>query len=457
MTKRLFKIFSIVLLFACIISLCACEATTDPGQNNNGEEDVFVEQDYVSQLKLNMNSNTKKAVVTVKTYVDGDTTHFNVPDGIAENNVLKARYLGINTPESTGQIEPWGKAASNFTKSKLKSAQSIIIESDDDKWNLDSTGGRYLVWVWYRTSEDSDYRNLNIEILQNGLALASNTARTRYGEIGVNALDQAKKLKLKVYSGEQDPDFYYGDAQVLTLKEIRTNIQKYEATTVAFDAVVTKNYGDALYVENFDEETQLYYGIYVYLGYSLSGQGLEIVSVGNLVRFVGSLQYYETGGTYQIANLKYQAMRPNDPTNIKLIESGHTAAYTLTDPDTFENGKVSIEMIEIAEDETETKTVKEFDYAYLALNTSIEMKDLEIKSIYTTNNESSSSNGAMTFTCVVNGITVKVRTVVLYDENNKVITADAYEGKTIDVKGFVDYYDGEYQIKVFSPKDINIH
>ena len=452
MVKRFIKIFSIVILFACFIGLCACEpAQNDPGGNGGTG---FEEQDYVSQLKLNMNTNTKKAVVTLKTHVDGDTSHFNVPDGIVEDNVLKARYLGINTPESTGQIEPWGKAASNFTKSKLKSAQSIIIESDDDKWNLDSTGGRYLVWVWYRTSEDSDYRNLNLEILQNGLALASNTARTRYGEICVKALDQAKQLKLKVYSDEQDPDFYYGEAQVLTLKEIRTNIQKYESTTVAFDAVVTKNYADALYVESFDEETQLYYGIYIYLGYSLSGQGLEIVSVGNLVRFVGSLQYYETGGTYQIANLKYQAMRPNDPTNIKLLEEGHSASYVLTDPDTFVNGKVTIEVIN---EETEAEEDKEFDYAYLALNTSVEMKDLEIKSIYTTNNESSSSNGAMTFTCEVNGITVQVRTVVLYDDDRNIVTADAYEGKTIDVKGFVDYYNGEYQIKVFSTKDITIH
>lgn len=456
MTKRFLKIFSIVLLFACVISLCACDVKINPSGDDPQEEE-FVEQDYVSQLKLNMNSNTKKATVTVKNYVDGDTTHFNVPDGIADDNVLKARYLAINTPESTGQIEPWGKAASNFTKSKLKSAQSIIIESDDDKWNLDSTGGRYLVWVWYRTSEDSEYRNLNIEILQNGLALASNTARSRYGDIGVKALDQAKKLKLKVYSDEQDPDFYYGDAQVLTLKEIRTNIQKYEATTVAFDAVVTKNYNDAIYVENYDEETQLYYGMYIYLGYSLSGQGLEIVSVGNLVRFVGSLQYYETGGTYQVANLKYQAMRPNDPTNIKLIESGHTGAFVETNPDTFVNGKVTVEMIEILEDGTEQKTDKEFDYAYLALDTSIQMKNLEVKSVYTTTNESSSSKGAMTLTCVANGITVKVRTVVLYDEDNKIVTADTYQGKTIDVKGFVDYFDGEYQIKVFSTKDITIH
>ena len=31
---------------------------------------------------------------------------------------------------------------------------------------------------------------------------------------------------------------------------------------------------------------------------------------------------------------------------------------------------------------------------------------------------------------------------------------DAYEGKTIDVKGIVDYFSGDYQIKVFSASDI---
>ena len=38
-----------------------------------------------------------------------------------ENGVLKARYIAINTPESTGSIEPWGKKAANFTKTKLQS------------------------------------------------------------------------------------------------------------------------------------------------------------------------------------------------------------------------------------------------------------------------------------------------------------------------------------------------
>ena len=45
---------------------------------------------------------------------------------------------------------------------------------------------------------------------------------------------------------------------------------------------------------------------------------------------------------------------------------------------------------------------------------------------------------------------------LLFDENNARITQDAYLGKTIDVKGIVDYFDGTYQIKVFTAKDIII-
>jgi endonuclease YncB( thermonuclease family) len=449
--KRLFKIFSIIIaLFSIGVGVIACSDKTS-SSSVSSTSSIIEEIDYVSQLKLDMTTNTKKVVATVKSYIDGDTTHFNIPSGNIDGDVLKARYLAIDTPESTGQIQEWGKKASNFTKSRLSNATSIIIESDDDKWNVDSTGSRHLVWVWYKINASDDYRNLNLEILQNGLAIASNTARNRYGTICMAALNQARTLKLNVYSGEKDPDFYYGEAKVLTLKELRANIADYEGMNVAFEAVVTKNYNNALFVEDYDETTGLYYGLYVYLGYSLPGKALEILSLGNRVLFVGSLQYYEVGGTYQLANLKYKVMKPDDPTNIKLISTGNATSFKLTDAETFVNGKVTLEF---KNPETEEVTLKEFDYANLALNTSVTMKSLVVKSIYTTTNEDSSSKGAMTLTCKVGDITIKVRTVVLYDGSGNLITKTAFEGKTIDVKGFVDYFDGEYQIKVFSINDV---
>ena len=404
--------------------------------------------DYASSVALDTASSTKKTEVTVKAYVDGDTTHFNVPDSVIDGGVLKARYLAVNTPESTGKIEEWGKTASSFTKEKLKNAVSIMVESDDGNWNVDSTGGRYLVWVWYKTEEGGAYRNLNIELLQNGLAIASNSANNRYGDTCMAAIEQAKTSKLHIYSGQKDPNFPYGSASELTLKELRCNVTEYDGTKVAFEGVITKNNNNSIYVEEYDAETDMYYGMTVYYGYSLNGTGLQILSVGNRVRIVGTVQYYETGDSYQVSGLEYSPMRPNDPNNIQKISEGHAPSYRTLDPETFANGN----LIVTVGDEN-----KEFKFAELALYTSVEMKGLKVKSVYTTNNEESSSNGAMTLTCAVNGVEISIRTIVLRDSEGKLITADMLEDKIIDVKGLVDRFDGTYQIKVFSINDVTIY
>lgn len=404
--------------------------------------------DYASSVALDTASSTKKTEVTVKAYVDGDTTHFNVPDSVIDGGVLKARYLAVNTPESTGKIEEWGKTASSFTKEKLKNAVSIMVESDDGNWNVDSTGGRYLVWVWYKTEEGGAYRNLNIELLQNGLAIASNSANNRYGDTCMAAIEQAKTSKLHIYSGQKDPNFPYGSASELTLKELRCNVTEYDGTKVAFEGVITKNNNNSVYVEEYDAETDMYYGMTVYYGYSLNGTGLQILSVGNRVRIVGTVQYYETGDSYQVSGLEYSPMRPNDPNNIQKISEGHAPSYRTLDPETFANGN----LIVTVGDEN-----KEFKFAELALYTSVEMKGLKVKSVYTTNNEESSSNGAMTLTCAVNGVEISIRTIVLRDSEGKLITADMLEDKIIDVKGLVDRFDGTYQIKVFSINDVTIY
>ena len=87
------------------------------------------------------------------------------------------------------------------------------------------------------------------------------------------------------------------------------------------------------------------------------------------------------------------------------------------------------------------------------MSSSISMNNLVVRSVYTTNNPDSSSNGAMTLTCDCDGITISVRTVVLYQDGEKV-TASAFEGKTINIKGIVDLFDGTYQIKLYSMNDV---
>ena len=438
-----------VLLLICVMAGCIVSCTEKPSTGNPSESSsVDTSKDYAASVKLDPASGTAQQTVTVKAFIDGDTTHFNLKTPVNGSSVLKARYLAINTPESTGKIEEYGKTASEFTRTKLSGASSIVIESDTANWDADSTGDRYLVWVWYRNSETEEYRNLNIEILQNGLAIASSSANNRYGSVCMDAITAAKTLKLNVYSGQKDPNFYYGGAIELTIKELRANIENYKGMRVAFNGVVTVNSDNGVYVEQYDAETDMYYGMYIYYGFNLSGDGLEIISVGNECRIVGSVQYWEGGASYQVADLRYRAMKPNDPENIQKLADGKSPAYKEITAEQFLNGKVEI----AGEEKTE-----EYSFAELANGSSVSMKGLVVKSAYTTQSENSGSNGAMTLTCEVDGKTVTVRTVVLRDANGSIITEDAYKGKTIDVKGIIDCYNGEYQIKVFSKDSITVN
>ena len=445
--KSFRKLLVFFLLTSLFLSACGSEPAPTAGEEAPVETTVGVFEDIAATVMEDMDSETAKQEVTVKNFVDGDTVHFHVPESVMADGVLKARFLAVNTPESTGKIEEYGKAASNYTKEKLSAATSILIESETAGWNPDSTGDRYLVWVWYKSAEDQAYKNLNVELLQEGLARPNSSSENRYGDTCMAAIAEAKNWKKNLHSGEPDPDYYYGDAVELTLRELRTNIADYSGMKVAFSGIVTANSGtQGIYVEARDPESGLYSGMYIYYGHGLNGPGLDILSVGNEVRIVGTVQYYEGGGTWQVSDLNYRMMQPDDPGNIQKLSSSHSPAWVLTDPDTFVNGEVSV----VLEEETIT-----MPYGEYVMGTSVEMQDLTVVDAYTTNN-GGSSDGAMTLTCEADGVTVTVRTAVLLDENNERITADAYLGKTIDVKGIVDLYDGTCQIKVFAANNITI-
>ena len=446
--KKICKRISILLVVCMLLSvLAACGQTDSKETKPSAPANV----DYAASVTLDMSSDTLKQEVTVHTFIDGDTTHFNVPKSVMENGILKARYLAINTPESTGKIEPYGKTASNFTKEKLSQATSIIIESDNGTWNPDSTGSRYLVWIWYKTAEDTEYRNLNIEILQNGLALASNSAANRYGSTCMDAIAQAETNKLNVYSGQKDPNFYYGEAVELTLKELRANIEAYEGVAVAFTGIVTRNSGqDGVYVEALDEETGMYNGMYIYYGTSAHADMKdEVLVIGNEVRIVGTVSVFN--GSYQVSGLKYDVR--DKANSCQRISDGHSASYQAATAEQFVNGTVSVT---VTDAESGEEVLKELPYAEMALGSSISMQELVVKRIYTTNN-GGDSDGAMTITCEANGVEIIIRTNVLRDANGNIITQDAFTGRTLDVRGVVDCFNGEYQIKVLSVNDITVY
>ena len=432
------RILSIVLLLCLIVgSFASC------GNGKDDKNDGPVHVDYVEQTKLDMNSSTKKLEVTLKSHIDGDTTHFHVPTSVDITGVMKARYLAVNTPESTGKIEEWGKAASAFTKEKLTTAVSIIVESEDEDWNFDGNG-RFLVWVWYKPAEGADYRNLNLEILQNGLAVGSKASSTIYGEAAVAAIAQASSEKLYIFSDDIDPQFPYGEATSITLKELRVNIQDYEGAKVAFEGVITYNSDWTAYIEEYDPETDMYYGIQLFYGYD--SNLIKPLAQGNRVRVVGVVGSFH--GTYQVSDLSYNRMKPQDPANTSVISKDNEIAFRETTAEEF-YGNVKIE--------TEEETL-ELAFTKLAVSTSISMKNLKVVDTYTTQ-----SNGEMTLTCQVDGKTIDVRTALLKDADGNVITESYFKGATIDVQGIIDYFDlndtgnGTYQIKVYSLDDIVKH
>ena len=443
MSKNLLKVISLLLVIVCLFAGCDTGEQPDVPPQGPGEK-----VDYATSVALNMGTQYKKQEVTVKLFIDGDTVHFNVPTSVMPTGVLKARFIGVNTPESTGKIEEYGKTAAAFTKSKLESATSIYIESDTNNWDADSTGGRYLVWIWYKPQGSDAYRNLNIELLQEGLAFASSSANNRYGSQCVAAINQAKAHKLNIYSGKKDPNYFYGQAIEMDLKELRTNIASYNGQKVAFNGVITMHYNNGVYVEQFDPETGLYFGVYVYVGFGF--QGGKLLQIGNELRFAGSVS--EFNGSWQVSGLTYSDFIPSDD-DVKLVSEGNDRAFVVTTPATF---KSNVELT-FVDPETEEETKKSFPYAELAMGTSIEMKNLYVKSVYTTESDNDSSDGAMTLTCEADGVTVDVRTVVLVDADGNVITFDAYQGKTIDVKGVVDCFNGSYQIKVLDAQYIIVH
>lgn len=464
--KKLFKSM-IALLCAFLLVVPVLCAGCGESEKDNDEIELI---DYVSSLTLDMTSNTKKQEVEVKLYIDGDTTHFDPINPTAEDReqfdktqgYIKARYIAIDTPESTGAIEEWGKKASNFTHDKLASARKIIVESDTDKWDIDSTGERYVLWVWYLPEGATEYRNLNLEILQEGLARGSSTANNRYGEKANLALMQAQRAKLYVFSGEKDPDFYYGSAIPLSLKQLRCYASEYNTKKVVVTGTVVAQFNNSVYIEEYDVETGMYFGMPVFYGYT-SGKLLEILSYGNRVKVVGTLSAFQ--GSYQISGVApYDPFDPDHEDNCQIIEKDKSPAYVETEAKEIVSGNLDIRFIkEVPDGEPVVDTVK-IEYGEAVTSTTVMVKDLKVTKAYTTNN-GGKNDGAISLTCQApDGTVITVRTEVL-KENGVIVTQDRYVGKTITVKGLIERYvpnadkpdNYQYQIKCYQVEQIIIH
>lgn len=433
------KILTSLLLILSLCLIVGCNNEKKPTGGNENPEFV----DYVSQIKLEQSFEGKLFVrdgieeVTLLQAVDGDTIHVTDKNG----TILKLRFLGVDTPESTASVEPWGMAASSFTKNAVKNCESLVITADNGEVELDSYG-RHLAWVWYKAQGATDYTLLNLQLAQEGYSLANYSNVKQYKDEIKGAINQAQKQQIHVWApGQSDPDYCYTEATEVSLPELKRDIianghnSKYFNKKVIFTANVVRKTGTTYYLNETDYEEGITYGIQVF--HRTSTGILDVI--GTRVKISGTITYYDAAGVYQLTDVIDRLMTTNK-NNLKVIEENVELIPTVT---------------EIA-DINASNNVIEF--------TLVELKNLVVTSVYTTRTEGSSSYGAISVTCKAGDKTIVVRTTVLVDrsgkyevDSNDIVLESNFVGKTIDVIGVLEKYEGNYQLKLVSMDDVVFH
>ena len=176
--------------------------------------------------------------VELRTCIDGDTAHFNPLVTTTSTLPIKARYYGIDTPESTGRIQQWGQPASDFNKARLNAAKengTIVVSTAQDNYGLpeyDSTGERFVSLIWiHETKKNADYNELyllNLAIVQEGYSWVKNVQdMPDYAETFYAAERQAKEYKLNLFSGHDDGVTPTGDYVNTSLLELKVATENY--------------------------------------------------------------------------------------------------------------------------------------------------------------------------------------------------------------------------------------
>ena len=214
--------------------------------------------------------------VTLMTPIDGDTAHFKTSQSGPHGTTLKCRFWGIDTPESTGKVQPWGYEASDFTKQKLNEAKAkgtIVVSSPKDTYGApdpDSTGSRYVSLIWVNLEKKNAPLNelylLNLWVVQEGFSMPKNISSIEaYEDTFNDAYHQAQVYKKNMWSGEKPPHWNDGDYQDISLLDIKreveatfadpTHVNKYDNEKVRFTGVVSSYSDGTLYVQEFYPES----------------------------------------------------------------------------------------------------------------------------------------------------------------------------------------------------------
>ena len=340
------KFLSIVVAICLIVSAClvltACQ-----------DKDFY--DSITKKLKLNKSYEGKSFLVNgigkakVAKYVDGDTTQFYLEQ---DQVTITIRYHSIDTPESTGGVEKWGKAASNFTKHQLESATEIVLESHTGgAAKHDSYGVRYLGYVWYKPAGSNSFKNLNLELVENGYSknTGDGSSDYPYNSYFNKADDFASRKALHVWAsaGVVDP-LYNENAVELSLKQLWTDI--YDANDVENDGYnrelfVSDNEGGGsgakikfrAYLESLDVYNDAYtftavsydpktgerYEIKVFCMYANYSQSK--MKIGHLYDIIGSIQRHSN--SFQISGVSYNSLLPDMKDATKVVQRDYFLTF----------------------------------------------------------------------------------------------------------------------------------
>ena len=314
------KTISILLLTALVLACCFAAVSCDKetvADNTKYYDSVTKKLTLTKSFEGKSFMNDGIGVATVDAYTDGDTTRFRAGD-----DTVIIRYYCIDTPESTGGVEKWGKAASVFVKDRLSKATQIVLESSTgSRPTHDSYGTRYLGYVWYKTADYDEFKLLNLEIIENGFSenKALNTSAYPYYSYMDEANKFARSIKLRLYSDLEDP-LYSTDPVEMTIKDFWENTEEYyNADADAGSKIVMTAYLESLTISDkgtytfvagqYDQETGKVYRINVYCGYaSSSASGMKI---GQLYKLIGTVQKY--GRDFQISGIVYNSLFGGNP------------------------------------------------------------------------------------------------------------------------------------------------
>ena len=342
-------------------------------------------------------------------YVDGDTTHvetFNL------QYTVKIRYLNIDTPESTSEIEEWGLTASYFSKyiytgdetykqyirnstdfDSLKPGMTSIIlmsqeaskhaeEIELDDLNIGSeepgiyaatTDGnqRNLAYVWYATvpnPEKDDFRCLNLEMVYQGFSfgVGSADACSEYYYKMFDAASLSAEMNGRhIFSGQDDDNYYYYERKGvsdLTLKQLYDSaptdpeigyrpesVYCNKKTLYRVEGYVSRKVGTAFYIQD-----KTSYDNEAVVAGTEKPYGIYVFTYSETPIKVGDKvsvvgALSSYGGTFQMQGISFSTINPDPVRDTKILSRGHTITPVQVTGAQFNSLKLPQILVEITD------------------------------------------------------------------------------------------------------------